>query len=121
MTETLQLSLFDDIFDPPSIEDQIIEKALLRGSGFSGGKERIKQFALSNPPIGELANKLRIEYGIGGWGKPTRVDGELHAAYYDGKGMTLCWMHGGKEFETKVTWPQVSKVLKSMVERRVFV
>lgn len=64
----MQLTLFDDIFDPPGIEDQMIEKALLRGSGFAGGKARIWQFAQTHPSNGELANFLRNEYGIGGWG-----------------------------------------------------
>lgn len=31
--QDMQLTLFDDIFDQPSIEERMIEKALLRGSG----------------------------------------------------------------------------------------
>lgn len=118
--QDMQLTLFDDIFDQPSIEERMIEKALLRGSGFVGGKARIWEFALTRPPIGELANFLQNEYGIGGWARPTRVDGGLHEGYYDSKGVTLCWMQGGKEVERKVSWNKVAQVLKQMVERGAY-
>jgi hypothetical protein len=116
----MQLTLFDDIFDSPGTEDQMIEKALLRGSCFSGGKARIWQFAQSHPPIGELANLLRNEYGIGGWGRPTRTDGELHGGHYDSKGMTLRWTQDGKEVEKWFAWTKVAQVLIRMVEQGVY-
>jgi len=98
----------------------MIEKALLRGSCFSGGKARIWQFAQSHPPIGELANLLRNEYGIGGWGRPTRTDGELHGGHYDSKGMTLRWTQDGKEVEKWFAWTKVAQVLIRMVEQGVY-
>ena len=96
----------------------MIEKALLRGSGFSGGKARIWQFAQTHPSTGELANFLRNEYGIGGWGRPTRTDGELHGGHYDSKGMSLCWMQDGRDVEKQFPWTKVAQVLLRMVERK---
>lgn len=117
MTEALQLSLFDDVFDQDTIEDRMIEKALLLGSGFVGGKERIWQFAQTRPTINELSNFLRHEYGIGGWAKPELRNGELHEVYYDPKGMTLHWMQDDREVTMEFSWPNVARVLKSMIER----
>lgn len=66
MTE--QLNMFgvmnaEDLLPP---ERQKLRRALRIGSGFGGGKERIRKKADTNPSIKEFAEFLRYEYGVGG-------------------------------------------------------
>lgn len=117
----MQLSLFDDIFTAQvSIEDSMIEKALLRGPGIEGGKRRIKEFVKTNPPISSLAQKLKDEYHWFGWFTPRRAEGELHGLDASPKGLVLYWVEGGEEREKRFAWTQVARMLKRMMERREY-
>jgi len=115
----MQLTLFDEIFDQSSAEDQMIEQALLRGGGFAGYKERIKDFLQTNPSMSDLADKLRSEYGTGGWGEP--IEEGLHMTFYDANGMKLFYKQNGNGHEIKVTWSKAAQVFIKMVERGAYV
>lgn len=98
-----------------TVEEEIIEKALLKGSGIQGGKERIQEFVLTNPSGKELADMLREEYGIGGWLFPTRQDKQVHGCQYDSRGMKIRWMNGSEEAETFISWNKAARVVKMLV------
>jgi len=117
----VQLTLFDDVFGTPkeSIETEMIEKVLLHGSGFVGGKERIKNFVLNASSISELAKQIKTEYRFGGW-ITSKEDGQVHWIWHDDEHFNIKWMNGNEEYETTITWVKVAQVIKRMVERGIY-
>lgn len=71
-----QLNFFD-LIEPPKknfektaeqkIFDNIVKNEILKGSGFADGKKRIIEWFSSGLSDVELANRLKNEYGQGGW------------------------------------------------------
>lgn len=69
---------------------KIEEQVILRGSGFRGGKDRIREFFARNSSRKEQADFLKNEYGVGGWGM------DECTVMYDSKGINIHY----KETET---------------------
>lgn len=116
-----QLSLFEDMYDVAKPEDEMIEKGLSRGSGYTNGKKRIYEFVLTNPSTGELTKFLRDEYGTGGYGlcitEPYRVRGEFH----DSSGIKFSWYDDqGIEIEQSITWNKAAEVIIGMFKRGIY-
>ena len=65
-----QVSIFDFIEDSSRKEFNPVEEYASRGSGFVGGKERIREFFMKNHGTKEREEFLKDEYGVGGFGMP---------------------------------------------------
>lgn len=109
-----QLSMFD-MFEPKeqTLEEQLIESALKRGSGVEDGKYRITNFYLLNPTTKEFADFLKNEYGIGG-----RFDGE-EDEWHDAKGIRLKFSN--KETKEVITeanfnWTQAANYIGDLID-----
>lgn len=113
----MQLTLFDEEFNTKSIEEEMLEKALFRGSGFVNGKKRIYEKALSKPSVSAFAEFLKNEYGIGGHGYPTREPFRVHREHHDSKGIEFRWFNAdGNEIEQSHSWGEAAKVILQMIE-----
>lgn len=69
------------------ITEDEIDAALLSGSGFSGGKERIYRYFAGDYVKKEAADFLKKEYGIGG--RSSGIPGAHSYENHDGKGIEL--------------------------------
>lgn len=111
-----QLSLFDDLFTSPA--DALAEKAILHGSGFAGGKQRIFEFVQSNHSIKELAAFLKNEYGFGGWASPRQKAGEVHDVFHDGSGIEYQGIdRHGNAVKGKLSWSRAAEIVLRLVDR----
>lgn len=68
-----QMSIFDypeylpDQIEKPRGTSAILEREILRGSGFANGKKRIYEFFKTEQDKKKRQDFLKNEYGIGGW------------------------------------------------------
>ena len=118
MTATFhkQISLYDILNSQmPSKTDkqELIEKALKRGSGFERGKMRICHEYFKNPTKQEFANFLCEEYGLGGYGV-----GE-YGANYDNKGIHLTKRNTTTRktiLQVSLNWLEVAGQIVTLIE-----
>lgn len=110
-----QMELFQKEFNP-------IEEYAKLGSGFSGGKERIVKFFNSNNSIADRAEFLKKEYGIGGFGIPSKKMWVVHSGQTDGQGSTIEYynenMHNIKIF---VTYKQLTETIEELIKRGEYI
>lgn len=118
-----QLSIFDFIetekhpFNP-------LEALALRGTGFVNGMKRVKDYFEENHTMQEKSNFLKKEYGIGGFGSPTKKPCYIHSfdtfghtkkdisfSYYD---------QDLNDIESGCTWMQLAEVIMSMISRGIY-
>ncbi|MGB3368174.1 MAG: class I SAM-dependent methyltransferase, partial [Acidaminobacteraceae bacterium] len=85
-------------------EDTIIDQAILRGSGFQNGKQRIIDFFADNHTAKEKADFLKDEYGIGG-SSMTMSDTISGFLNYDSKGIKIDVYH---HEAIKLSWSKVA-------------
>lgn len=85
-------------------EDTIIDQAILRGSGFQNGKQRIIDFFADNHTAKEKADFLKDEYGIGG-SSMTMSDTISGFLNYDSKGIKIDIYH---HESIKLSWSKVA-------------
>lgn len=94
-------------------DDEIIEKVLLRGSGFEGGKQRIINF-LAEEHIGkERTDFLQKEYGVGG-GSITFSNTLSGFERHDSKGIEIEIY--GENRNIKLTWAKVSAGIEALID-----
>lgn len=90
--------------------EQIIKDELLRGSGFTEGKERIERYYRENhPDTKTFALMLKKEYGIGGHsGKD-----DVRFINHNGKGISISFKNGDK---ITLTWSDAAKRIAKLIE-----
>jgi N12 class adenine-specific DNA methylase/GNAT superfamily N-acetyltransferase len=108
-----QLTLFDP--EPKSKEDELIEFIIgQQGTGFAGGKQRVYDFAQTDPTGSAFASFLKKEYGIGGG---TVSQHGIHFVNYDSKGISFDWTDdNGEKQETSVTWIRAAIVVHRLIK-----
>lgn len=90
--------------------EQIIKDELLRGSGFTEGKERIERYYRENQPDTKtFASMLKKEYGIGGHSGKDDVGFVNH----NGKGILISFKNGDK---ISLTWSNAAKRIAQLIE-----
>ena len=96
--------------------DEMLREALLRGTGFENGKERV--FAIyqnKDLSAAERTKLLKQEFGIGAsfWGCSV----EEGLCGYDTMrgGYTIFWKENGIENQKKYSWNEVQKVVQELV------
>ena len=90
-----------------------LEKTLLRGSMFSGGKMRIFAMYRHESSASKRAAFLRDEYGQGGHSFTT-LDGENGFVDYSGKGVDISPYHSEKN--EHYTWRETEKALEGLIK-----
>lgn len=113
--ETPQLTMFDllDVTKEKSREEQLIEKQLLRGSGFADGKYRIYEKYFTDPTIKEYASFLKHEYGIGGYS----YGGESQD--HNGSGIRMEWEdreHPENNIRIDLKWNEVAERIADLID-----
>lgn len=94
-------------------DDEIIDKVLLRGSGFSRGKQRIVDYYDDEDNNTERSAFLKQEYGIGG-SSMTFSDDLTGFENYDSKGIRIEIYEEDREI--KLTWSKVAKRIDNLIE-----
>ena len=110
-----QMSLFafieDDSWNP-------IEAYAHRGSGFSGGKERIKEYFSENSNINDRAVFLKKEYGTGGFGFASNERCTVHHGDSSASGIKIAYNdEAGNRMEKEVTYVELAEVISYMIEQ----
>ncbi len=114
----------NDIYEPKEADQYIaelafkhevedIDKALLHGSGFEGGKQRIVHFFADEHTSKEKADFLKNEYGIGGWTEYFTGDRNGYVNH-DSKGIDVANQGIGKT-AVHLTWSKVSKRIDELI------
>lgn len=94
-------------------EDELIEKVLLRGSGFEGGKQRIVDFFSEEHTAKEKADFLKNEYGTGG-SSVTFSDDLSGFENHDSKGITIDIYKSDKEIH--LSWAKVASSIEALID-----
>jgi len=100
-------------FSMEAISDvELIEKVLLRGSGFENGKQRIVDYFSQNNSSKDKADFLKNEYGTGG-GSITFSDDLSGFENHDSKGIKIDVYHESRTIE--LSWAKVSSGIESLI------
>lgn len=99
----IQISMFDLVSEP-----DILDETILEGSGFEGGKDRIRKAVKDySGNVPKVAGFLRKEYGVGGWCGPNRPKVD-----HNSKGLTV-----GMDWDNKTnySWEQVAERIIKLI------
>lgn len=115
------MSIFD-FLDKPKVDNpqednmgKYLKEAIMHGTGFVGGKERVYKLYQQEMTSKERAYAIKKEYGIGGAGWP--IDGcGLHGYMSDAKGIKIEWIDEAGNHEKLFNWDDVERVIYSLVE-----
>ncbi len=91
---------------------ELIEKVMLRGSGFEGGKQRIVDFFSEEHTAKEKADFLKNEYGTGG-SSVTFSDDLSGYENHDSKGITIDLYKSDKEIH--LSWAKVASGIDALI------
>lgn len=94
-----------------------IENALMRGSGFAGGKCRIYCMFTHDHTPKEAAAFLREEYGVGGYSHDW-LDGTRGFVDFTHEGMKFS--RKGFTEEIALKWDKIERYIRGMVERGAY-
>lgn len=124
-----QLSLFGDPVPMQTKQEQqkssgrnrtdedmkYLRNEIMRGTGFQGGKFRMKQFYDDNKPsVKDFAKKLKDEYGTGGHSG----DGEVSFANHDSKGIQIEFNDGTS---IDFSWNEAAKLAIELIENEQYI
>ncbi len=94
-------------------DDEIIEKVLLRGSGFEGGKQRIVDFFSEEHTAKEKVDFLKREYGTGG-SSITFSDNLSGFDNHDSKGISIDIYEVDKKIH--LSWSKVASGIEALID-----
>ena len=118
-----QLSIFD-LIETENKSFNPLEALALRGTGFCNGMKRVKEYFSGNHTISEKAKFLKKEYGIGGFGSPTKKPCYIHSMdtfsnskhdvvfeYYD---------EDMNDISSGCSWEELAKTITSMISKGTY-
>lgn len=118
-----QLSIFD-LIETENKPFNPLEALALHGTGFVDGMKRVKAYFSENHTISEKAKFLKKEYGIGGFGSPTKKSCYIHSfdtfsntkkdvvfAYYD---------ENLNDIESDCSWEELAKTITIMISKGIY-
>lgn len=113
-----QISIFD-LIKPESEEFNPLEELALHGTGFVDGIKRVTEYFSENHTISEKAKFLKKEYGLGGFGSPTKKPCYIHSmdtfgnskkdvvfSYYD---------ENMNDISSDCSWIELAKTITDMI------
>lgn len=113
-----QMSLFDmfDQADKPDTDIQsYLKEAIMHGTGFVGGKERVYKLYQQEMSPQERAYAIKKEYGLGGAGWPLEGYG-LHGYDTFHNGLTIEYRNNKGEHTKLYGWNEVEKAIHRLVD-----
>lgn len=118
-----QISIFD-LIENENKAFNPLEQLALHGTGFVDGMKRVTEYFSENHTISKKAKFLKKEYGLGGFGSPTKKPCYIHSMdtfgngnkdvrfYYYDENMT--------DIETSCTWEQLAKTITDMISNGTY-
>lgn len=99
------------------LPQELLEGAILHGSGTAGGKERIYEFFVNATDKKARETFLKKEYYWYGMGSP-RIEYGIHGLDSNpGKGFTIKWIDKrGNDLNTRLKWSEVVDVIDYMIK-----
>lgn len=94
--------------------DYVVE-ALMNGSGFQGGKQRIYELYHEISGAEERAGRIKKEYGQGGAGWPIEGYGLHGYDTFQSKGIRMQWRDEEGEKEGYLSWNAVEKEIGALI------
>lgn len=104
-----QMSFFSDQSEEENDNRVRDEMVLLLGNNVAGGKQRIYDFALTNPTVSAFVSFLKKEYGIGG--RSYNLHG-ISFVNYDSKGIRYDLVGGDR---ITLSWVKVAGIIQRLV------
>jgi Uri superfamily endonuclease len=115
MTMDGQMSIFSFIQNE-SQEYNPIEDYANGGSGFTNGKKRIAEFFHSNTDKKERIDFLKKEYGVGGFGSPTKKPNYIHGADHSQNGHKIEYYNENMEnIKLSISYEELECVIDRMI------
>lgn len=97
------------------ISDEYIRESICIGTGFSGGKQRVKDFFKKEPDRKLRADFLKDEYGIGGYAF-CDDEGIHHHQNHDSRGLEIC----RNDEKVILKWDKVADLIAGMIQEGVY-
>ena len=97
-----------------------IVNVLLRGTGFSGGKERVYKIYKTVDSASERAKLVKKEFGLGGAGWPIEGYGLHGYDTFKPQGMRFQWRDGEGEKEGYLSWKAVEEEIRVLINKGVY-
>ena len=97
------------------IPHEYVVEALMHGSGFVGGKQRIYDFYQNIMDAGERTKRIMQEYGLGGSGWPLEGYGLHGYDSFSSKGIKLQWRDEEGEKVGYLSWKVVEKEIGALI------
>ena len=113
--EWVQISLFDPDSDVRSEREILLDKAIMRGSGFAGGPARIYAACLMMDQR-QFVDFLREEFSVGGHSMDT--DKGHGFVDYNGKGLKVRIWKSSREYE--YSWQKVAARYRELIAMMMF-
>lgn len=99
-----------------AVPQEYLQQALLKGNGFSQGKQQIYEIFAKVSDAGERAKQIKKAYGQNGAGWPLEGYGLHGYDTYQGKGLHIQWRDKEGEKEGYVSWKAVEQNIHAMIE-----
>ena len=92
-------------------------KLVKHGTGFVGGKDRVRAYFSEKHTAQEKVQFLKKEYGIGGFGIPHQGKKNfVHSSMSGAKGIEIEWLDSaGENHEEFITWGMVDKEIMFLI------
>ena len=106
-------------YTPPKTESTIpheyLKKAILEGTGFSNGHERIRRIFETEPDAKTRAKLIKKEYGIGGRGVALEGNGFKGFDTYHGDRLHVEWRDDEGDKEGFASWKTVEQEIAALI------
>lgn len=113
-----QMSIFDIIQE--NVFDPIVAYAKW-GSGTQGWNERIKKFFEKNKDKKGKVNFLKDEYGIGGFGSPTKKPCYIHSIDHDAKGNKIRYYDENmNDVELNISYSELAEQIDKLIAKNEY-
>lgn len=110
-----QISLFDEVQNTSDPVETYLKEAIMQGTGFSGGKDRVTKLYKESLTPKERAKRIKEEYGLGGAGWPLEGYG-LHGYDTFFGAFRIQWRDESGEHEKAVGWDRIEKIIHNLVD-----
>lgn len=112
----MQMSILDFLNETKEKFNPIAAYAL-KGSGFSHGKERIREFFVQNSKKSERIAFLKKEYGVGGFGFATNEPCVVHRGDSNAKGHQIEYNdESDNSFIMKISYAELENEISRLIQ-----
>ena len=98
----------------------MMERVILRGSGFVDGKKRILSLYGKDMSSKEREKAIKEEYGFGGAGWPLKGYGLHGYDSFNANSLRIEYRDAQGEHEKYIAWPEVEKIIEKLVKGKMY-